>query len=80
MQPERLKRDFWSSVTIWGAGADTRSVLNMGAPELVKDHVRANIEILSPGGGFIFNPIHNILPDVPPQNIVAMYEAVDEYR
>ncbi len=80
MQPERLKKEFGASVTFWGAGADTRSVLNRGTPEQVKDHVRANIEILSPGGGFIFTTIHNILPDVPPQNIVAMYEAIDEYR
>jgi uroporphyrinogen decarboxylase len=80
MEPERLKKEFGSSVTFWGAGADTRSVLNQGTPDEVKDHVRRNIEILSPGGGFIFNTIHNILPDVPPQNIVAMYEAVDEYR
>jgi uroporphyrinogen decarboxylase len=80
MQPDRLKKEFGSSVTFWGAGADTRSVLNQGTPEQVKDHVRANIEVLAPGGGFIFNTIHNILPDVPPQNIVAMYEAIDEYR
>ena len=80
MEPSRLKRDFGASVTFWGAGADTRSVLNHGTPEQVKDHVRANIEILSPGGGFVFNTIHNILPDVPPRNIVAMFEAVDEYR
>lgn len=80
MEPERLKKEFGSSVTFWGAGADTRSILNQGTPSEVKDHVRRNIEILSPGGGFIFNTIHNILPDVPPQNIVAMYKAVDEYR
>jgi uroporphyrinogen decarboxylase len=42
--------------------------------------LRGNIEILSPGGGFVFNTVHNILPDVPPENIVAMFEAVDEYR
>jgi uroporphyrinogen decarboxylase len=80
MEPERLKREFGASVTFWGAGADTRSVLNQGTPGQVKDHVRANIEVLSPGGGFVFNTIHNILPDVPPKNIVAMFEAVDEYR
>jgi uroporphyrinogen decarboxylase len=51
-----------------------------GTPSQVKEHVRANIETLAPGGGFVFNTIHNILPDVPPQNIIAMFEAVDEYR
>jgi uroporphyrinogen decarboxylase len=64
----------------WGAGADTRSVLNQGIPEQVKDHVRLIIEVLASGGGFIFNTIHNILPDVPPENVVAMFEAVDEYQ
>ncbi len=80
MQPERLKKEFGASITFWGAGADTRSILNQGTPQQVRDHVRANIEILAPGGGFIFNTIHNMLPDVPPQNIVAMFEAIDEYR
>ena len=80
MQPERLKKEFGRDVTFWGAGIDTRAVLNLGTAEQVKDAVRKNIEILSPEGGFIFNTIHNILPDVPPQNVVAMFEAVDEYR
>jgi uroporphyrinogen decarboxylase len=80
MEPVRLKKEFGASVTFWGGGADTRSILNQGTPAQVKDHVRANIEALSPGGGFVFNTIHNILPDVQPQNIVAMFEAVDEYR
>ena len=80
MQPEHLKREFGRAVTFWGAGADTRSILNMGTPAEVKDHVRANIDILAPGGGFVFNTIHNILPDVPPENVIALFEAVDEYR
>jgi len=80
MQPERLKKEFGSDITFWGGGADTRAVLNQGTPAQVKDHVRANIETLSPGGGFVFNTIHNILPDVPPENIDAMFAAIDEYR
>lgn len=80
MQPERLKREFGSAITFWGGGCDTRHILNHGTPEQVKDNVRRNIETLSPGGGFVFNTIHNILPDVPPENIMAMYAAVDEYR
>lgn len=80
MEPERLKREFGRDVTFWGGGADTRAVLNFGKPEQVRDHVRANIEILAPGGGFVFNTIHNILPDVPPENILAMFAAVDAYR
>jgi uroporphyrinogen decarboxylase len=80
MQPERLKREFGQSITFWGGGCDTRQVLNRGTPEQVKDEVRRNVEILAPGGGFVFNTVHNILPDVPPQNIAAMFEALDEYR
>jgi uroporphyrinogen decarboxylase len=80
MQPERLKREFGKQITFWGGGCDTRQILNRGTPAQVKDDVRRNIEILAPGGGFVFNTIHNILPDVPPENIVAMFEAVDEYR
>jgi uroporphyrinogen decarboxylase len=80
MQAEKLKKEFGKDVTFWGGGADTRSILNFATPEEVRDHVRRNIEILAPGGGFVFNPIHNILPDVPPENIVAMFEAIDEYR
>jgi uroporphyrinogen decarboxylase len=80
MEPERLKREFGADITFWGGGCDTRHVLNSGTPEQVKDHVRKNIETFAPGGGFVFNTVHNILPDVPPQNIEAMFAAVDEYR
>lgn len=80
MEPERLKREFGQDVTFWGGGADTRSVLNRGTPAEVKDHVRRNVETFAPGGGFVFNTVHNILPDVPPANIAAMIEALDEYR
>lgn len=80
MAPQRLKKEFGGDVTFWGGGADTRSILNLGTPSQVKDHVSKNIEILSPGGGFVFNTIHNILPDVPPENILAMFEAVAIYR
>ena len=80
MQPEKLKQEFGSQVTFWGAGVDTRSILNMGTPQQVMEDVRRNIEILSPGGGFVFNTIHNILPDVPAENILAMFAALDEYR
>ena len=80
MQPERLKREFGRDLTFWGGGVDTRQILNRGTPAQVRDDVRRSIETLSPGGGFVFNPIHNILPDVPPVNIMAMFAALDEYR
>ena len=80
MEPARLKRDFGADITFWGGGADTRRVLPRGTPDEVRDHVRRNIDELAPGGGFVFVPAHNMLPDVPPENIEAMFEAVDEYR
>ncbi|GIK72869.1 MAG: uroporphyrinogen decarboxylase [Chloroflexota bacterium] len=80
MEPARLKQEFGKHLTFWGGGVDTRFILNRGTPAQVKDNVRANIEALAPGGGFVFNTVHNILPDVPPANIIAMFEAIDEYR
>lgn len=76
MEPERLKAEFGNDVTFWGGGADTRHVLNRGTPREVREHVKRRVEIFAPGGGFVFNTVHNILPEVPPENIVAMYEAV----
>jgi uroporphyrinogen decarboxylase len=79
MEPERLKAEFGKDVAFWGGGADTRKALNHRTPQEVKDDVRRRMDILAPGGGFVFNTIHNILPDVPPENIVAMFEAVAEF-
>ena len=79
MEPERLKREFGNDVTFWGGGADTRFVLNRATPAEVKAHVKHRLEIFAPGGGFVFNTVHNILSDVPPQNIVAMFEAIEEF-
>ncbi len=80
MEPAKLKAEFGDAITFWGGGADTRQVLPKGTPDAVRDHVRRNIETLAPGGGFVFATAHNMLGDVPPQNIEAMFEAVDEYR
>ncbi len=80
MDPAQLKKDFGKDVTFWGGGADTRFVLNNAQPAEVRSHVLERLEIFSPGGGFVFNPVHNILPDVPPQNIVAMFDAVAEFN
>jgi len=79
MDPQRLKKDFGKDVTFWGGGVDTRSVLNAGSPEAVKRQVMERLEIFAPGGGFVFNTVHNILPDVPPENIVAMFDGIAEF-
>ncbi len=78
MEPGALKRDFGQDVCFWGGGVETQNVLPFGTPQDVKDNVRRNIEALAPGGGYVFNTIHNIQADVPPQNIVAMIETLRE--
>ncbi len=78
MDPVALKRDFGQDLVFWGGGVDTQGVLPNGTPEQVKKDVRRNIEALAPGGGYVFNTIHNIQPDVPPENIMAMWEALQE--
>ena len=80
MEPERLKRDFGKDICFWGGGCDPRAVLNRGTPQEVKDHVKRRLEIFMDGGGYVFNTVHNILPEVPPQNIMAMFEAVQEFN
>ena len=75
MDAAGLKRDFGKDITFWGGGCDTRFILPHGTPEEVKAHVREQIGILRPGGGFIFQQVHNIMADVPPENIVAMFAA-----
>ena len=75
MEPAGLKRDFGRQLTFWGGACDTRDVLIKGTPGQVRDHVRRQIEIWRPGGGFVFQQVHNILADVPPANVVAMYDA-----
>ena len=79
MDPVELKRDFGRDLVFWGGGVDTQDVLPHGTPAEVRDDVRRNIDALAPGGGFIFNTVHNIQADVPPENIVAMWQALREY-
>ncbi len=79
MEPERLKNEFGKDIVFWGGGSDTRFVLNRGSVDDVKNDVKKRLEVFAPGGGYVFNPIHNIMPDVPPENVVAMFEAIDEF-
>jgi len=80
MEPERLKKEFGSEITFWGGGCNTQSILNRATPEQVRDHVRHNLEVFSANGGYVFNSIHNIMPDVPPGNIMAMFDTVFEFQ
>jgi len=79
MEPEKLKREFGDRITFWGAGVDTQQTLPFGTPEEVREEVLCRLDVLTPGGGFVFNPIHNIQPRTPPENIIAMFNAVKEF-
>jgi uroporphyrinogen decarboxylase len=72
-----LKREFGDTLTFWGA-IDTHHVLPQGTTAEVEGEVRRRIRDLGAGGGYVISPVHNIQPDVPPENIVAMYDAAYE--
>lgn len=76
MDAAELKREFGRDLTFWGGGCDTQAVLPTATPEEVRAHVRRQVSILAPGGGFVFQQVHNIQTDVPVENILAMYDAV----
>ena len=76
MDAASLKAEFGKDMVFWGGGCDTREILPFGSPESIGRHVCEQIEILSKGGGFIFQQVHNILANVPPQNVAAMFKAV----
>ena len=80
MGPEVLKDAFGKDIVFWGGGADPREILNKGTPNEVRDDVKRRLDVFAPGGGYVFNNIHNILGEVPPENIVAMFETAREYR
>ena len=79
MEPKKLKTEFGKDVTFWGGGIETVGTLNMGSEE-VRRQTLERLELLSKDGGFIFNPIYNVMPEVPPQNIIAMFNAVNEFN
>jgi len=79
MDTAKLKKEFGSQISFWGGGCDTQSVLPFGTPDEVEEEVKRRVDDLAPGGGFIFTQVHNIQPDVPPENIIAMYSAVGKY-
>ena len=80
MDPQQLKSEFGGKLTFWGGGCDTQHVLAFATPAEIAQHVRERIQIFAPGGGFVFNPIHNIQADVPPENIVSMFDTALEFN
>ena len=77
MDARELKAEFGRDIVLWGGGCDTQDILPNATPEAVRRHVQRQLEILGPGGGFVFQQVHNIQPNVPPENIVAMYDSVN---
>ena len=79
MDTRELKRQFGQDITFWGAGCNSQTVLPFGTVEEVKDEVKRRIDDLAPGGGYVFSSIHNVQPDVPLENIAAMFETAREH-
>jgi hypothetical protein len=79
MHPAELKRRFGDQITFWGGGVDTQRTLPFGTPDDVRREVCERIRIFGPGGGFVFNPIHNVQPMTPVENILAMVETLHEH-
>ena len=77
MDPKKLKREFGSKIAFWG-GVDTQRVLPFGTPEEVRNEVKCRIDDLGSGGGYILASVHNIQAEVPPENIVALFETGKE--
>lgn len=79
MDSKELKQEYGSELSFWGGGIDTQGILSRGSVSQVKDEVKRRIDDLAPGGGFVFAAVHNIQPEVPPENIQAMWEAFQEH-
>lgn len=78
MDAVEIKREFGGKLTFWGGGADTQHILPFGTPDQVYEDVKRRLEVFKPGGGFVFNTIHNLQAKVPLENMLAMFRAVKE--
>jgi uroporphyrinogen decarboxylase len=79
MEPARLKAAFGDRLVFWGGAIDAQHVLPTASPEEVRQHVRRNLAVWKPQGGYVFNNVHNLQAGVPPENIVALYDAAYEF-
>ena len=79
MNARNLKREFGKALVFWGGGCDTQHILPTGTPDEVRKHVLEQVKIMNEDGGFVFQQVHNILADVPPENVVTMFEAVRSF-
>ncbi|MBX7257726.1 MAG: methyltransferase [Candidatus Hydrogenedentes bacterium] len=74
-----LKEEYGDRLTFWGGGVDTQQTLPFGSASDVENEVRERIRVFGKGGGFVFNTVHNVQAAVPPENLVALYNAVRKY-
>lgn len=75
-----LKKDFGNDLCFWGGGVDTQYILPNGTISEIEDHVKEVIDIMAPGGGFIWVPVHNVQSDIPPEKVHAAYQTAIENR
>ncbi len=80
MEPCSLKKRYGKLITFWGGACNTQETLPFGTPEQIRNEVKRNLECFKPGGGYVASNVHNITAEVPPQNIVAMFDALKEFR
>jgi len=80
MEPEKLKAKYGDRLTFWGGGVDTQQILPFGTPDQVREQVLERCRIFAPGGGFVFNTIHNIQAGTPVANILAMLDALRSFN
>lgn len=81
MNPRELKEEFGKDLVFWGGGADMQGFVNATSdPKAIYNHVRELIDIFAPGGNFIFAPVHNILDNVAPEKVLAIFQAALDYR
>jgi len=80
MDPQTLKDRFGDRLTYWGAIVDTQGTLPYGTPEAIREEVHRSMRVFGRGGGYVINTIHNVQPGIPVENLLALYEAINEFR
>ena len=78
MEPERLRKEFGRDITFWGGGFNTQNTMAFGSPKQVREEVKRNLEIMAPGGGYVFASVHNITEGTPAENVIAAYQTAYE--